>query len=90
MCAALVCQFQKRWSPRVLLKDMLWRAASSYTQTDFYATMEELKGLNHKVYKYFEKVNPRTWCRGWFNTSAKYDLLHNNLAECFNAWITKF
>jgi hypothetical protein len=26
--------------------DMLWKAASSYTQNDFYAAMEELKGLN--------------------------------------------
>jgi len=74
----------------MLLKDMLWRVASSYTQTDFYAAMGELKGLNHKAYEYLEKVDPRTWCRGWFNTSAKCDLLHNNLPDCFNAWITKF
>jgi len=74
----------------VLLNDMLWRAASSYTQTGFYAAMEELKGLNPKAHEYLEKVDPRTWCRGWFNTSTKCDLLHNNLAECFNSWILKF
>jgi len=73
----------------VLLKDMLWRAASSYTQNNFYAAMEELKGLNQKAYKYLQKFDPRTWCKGLFNTHAKCDLLHNNLAECFNAWITK-
>jgi hypothetical protein len=74
----------------VLLKDLLWRAASSYTQNGFYAAMDELKGLNPKAHEYLEKVDPRTWCRGWFNTSTKCDLLHNNLVECFNSWILKF
>jgi hypothetical protein len=54
------------------------------------AVMEELKGLNLPAYEYLSKVDPATWCRGWFNTYAKCDLLHNNLAECFNSWITKF
>jgi len=36
----------------VLLKDLLWRAASSYTQIGFYAAMEVLKGLNPKAYEY--------------------------------------
>jgi len=44
----------------VLLKDLLWRAASSYTQTRFYAAMEELKGLNPKAHDYLGKVDPRT------------------------------
>jgi len=47
----------------VLLKDILWRAASSYTQTGFYAAMEELKGLNPKAHEYLKNVDPRTWCR---------------------------
>ncbi|XP_062164888.1 uncharacterized protein LOC133871456 [Alnus glutinosa] len=74
----------------VLLKDLLWRAAASYTQNEFYAVMEELKGLNLPAYEYLSKVDLATWCKGWFNTYAKCDLLHNNLAECFNSWITKF
>jgi hypothetical protein len=74
----------------VLLKDLLWRAAASYTKIDFYAAMEELKGHSKNAYEYLEKVDPSTWCRGWFNTYAKCDLLHNNLDECLNAWINKF
>jgi hypothetical protein len=68
----------------------LWIAAASYTKNDFYAAMEELKGICMKAYEYLEKVDPSTWCRGWFNTHTKWDLQHNNLAECFDAWITKF
>jgi len=42
---------------RLLLKDLLWIAAASYTKNDFYAAMEELKGI-------CMKVDPSTWCRG--------------------------
>lgn len=86
----LYANFRNDGHRGVLLKDLLWRAAASYTQNEFYAVMEKLKGLNLPAYEYLSKVDPATWCRGWFNTYAKCDLLHNNLAECFNYWITKF
>ncbi|XP_062152677.1 uncharacterized protein LOC133861000 [Alnus glutinosa] len=86
----LYANFRNDGHRGVLLKDLLWRADVSYTQNEFYTVMEELKGLNLPTYEYLSKVNPATWCRGWFNTYAKCDLLHNNLAECFNSWITKF
>jgi len=65
----LYANFKNNGHNGVLLKDMLWKAASSYTQIGFYAAMEELKGLNPKAHEYLEKVNPRTCCRGW---SHKY------------------
>jgi hypothetical protein len=86
----LYANFRNDGNQGVLLKDLLWRAAASYTKIDFYAAMEELKGHSKNAYEYLEKVDPSTWCRGWFNTYAKCDLLHNNLAECLNAWINKF
>jgi hypothetical protein len=86
----LYANFKNDGHRRVLLKDRLWKTASSCTQIGFYAAMKELKGLNLKSHEYLENVDPRTWYRGWFNTSTKCDLLHNNLAECFNSWILKF
>jgi hypothetical protein len=69
---------------------MLWRATSAYTQNELHAVMEEIKGINAKLHEYLAKVDPKTWGGGWFNTHAKCDLLHNNLVECFNSWITKY
>jgi hypothetical protein len=31
---------------------MLWRAASAYTQHEFHAVMEEIKGINAKAHEY--------------------------------------
>jgi hypothetical protein len=74
----------------VLLKDLLWQATASYTKIEFYRVMDEIKRISKDVHAYLEKVNPNTWCRGWFNTNAKYGLLHNNTCESFNSWIKKY
>ena len=73
----------------LLLKNMLWNCASSYTQTEFHNTMEEIKSVNEPAYNYLTKIHPSTWCWGWFNIMSKSDLVHNNCTECFNLWILK-
>ena len=46
--------------------------------------------MSEPAYNYLAKIDPSNWCRGWFNTMAKSDLLHNNCAECFNSWILDY
>jgi homospermidine synthase len=63
----------------VLLKDLLWRAAASYTRMEFYEVMKDIKRASKDAYAYLEKIDPNTWCRGWFNTHCKSGLLHQHL-----------
>lgn len=86
----LYANFRSAGHKGLLLKDLLWTAASSYTQTDFHYAMEEMKKVSEPAYDYLAKIDPSSWCRGWFNTMAKSDLVHNNCAECFNSWILKY
>jgi hypothetical protein len=58
-----------------------------YTQIDFHYAMEEMKKVSELTYNYLVKIDPSTWCRGWFNTMSKSNLVHNNCAECFNSRI---
>jgi hypothetical protein len=74
----------------VLLKDKLWKIAAAYTEAECLTHMEELKQMNQKAYDYLAKVDPRTWCRAYFHTYSKCDLLVNNLCESWNAYILKF
>jgi len=71
------------------LKDKLWSAATAYNEADCLREMDELKGISPDAYEYLSKINPSTWSRAWFSTFPKYDLIVNNLSECFNAWILK-
>ena len=52
--------------------------------------MEEMKKVSEHAYNYLAKIDPNTWCRGWFNTMSKSDLVHNNCTKCFNPWILKY
>ena len=52
--------------------------------------MDEIKKVSKDTHAYLEKVDPNTWCQGWFNTYAKSGLLSNNTCESFNSWIKKY
>jgi hypothetical protein len=73
----------------VALKELLWAAASAYTDIEFRYHMEEIKKLNPTAFEYLEKIDPSGWSRLWFNDYPKCDLLVNNISECFNSYILK-
>jgi hypothetical protein len=49
--------------------------------------MEKMKALDHKAHEWLEKMPPNTWCRAFFSTFPKSDLLLNNSCEVFNSYI---
>jgi hypothetical protein len=49
--------------------------------------MEKMKALDHKAHEWLEKMPPNTWCRAFFSTFPKSDLLLNNICEVFNSYI---
>ena len=71
------------------LKEKLWAAASSYTEYEFTAHMEELKRMDEKAYEFLSEFDPSTWSRAWFSDYPKSDLLVNNICECWNSYILK-
>lgn len=52
--------------------------------------MKLIEGMDACAYKYIDDVNPTSWSRHAFSTQSKSDMLLNNLAETFNAWIKEF
>jgi hypothetical protein len=71
------------------LKELLWKASSSYTEVDFRIHMEEIKRISPDAFDYLDKVDPSGWSRARFSESPKCDLLVNNISECFNSYILK-
>jgi hypothetical protein len=74
---------------RLVLKDKLWKAATTNTIHGFEREMAALKKLSLAAHDYMEKIDPHTWARAFFNTAPKCDLIINNLCECFNSYIIK-
>jgi hypothetical protein len=69
------------------LKNQLWACARSTTPLQFHKNMEKMKVLNVKAFQWLEKMPPNTWCRAFFSTYCKCDLLLNNSCEVFNNFI---
>ena len=57
---------------------------------DFEANMEEIKRLTPEGFRDMLNLHPRYWCRAYFNTQVKCDIIDNNLIECFNGKIVEF
>jgi hypothetical protein len=59
--------------------------APNEIQFKFY--LEVIKGMHQGAYNYLEKVDPKTWSHHAFTPSSCSDILLNNIAESFNAWV---
>jgi len=85
----LYANFRDKGFRGVALKELLWKAASSYTKVDFRFQMEEIKKVNPDAFDYLDKIDPSRWSRAWFSDYPKCDLFVNNICECFNSYILK-
>ncbi|KAK8655790.1 hypothetical protein V6N13_108356 [Hibiscus sabdariffa] len=54
---------------------------------NFKDTLEEIKSVSSKSYDWLVKINPDQWCKAFFRSATKSDMLLNNLCECFNKFI---
>jgi hypothetical protein len=68
-------------------KDVLWGAARAPNEIQFKYYLSVIRGMDQRAYNYFEKVDPRMWSSHAFRTSSCGDILLNNIAESFNAWL---
>jgi len=68
-------------------KDELWGAARASNAMIFQHHMKVIQGMDAGAYRYLNDINPASWSRHAFSTHSKSNMLLNNLAETFNAWI---
>jgi hypothetical protein len=54
----LYANFRDKGFRGVALKELLWGAASSYTEADFRHHMEELRKINLAAFDYLDKIDP--------------------------------
>ncbi|XP_042396840.1 uncharacterized protein LOC121986986 [Zingiber officinale] len=66
------------------IKNALWIAAKATTIADFRQRMDEMKRMDEKAYDWLSKKLVEHWSKSHFTTTAKCDVLLNNMCECFN------
>ncbi|XP_073126653.1 uncharacterized protein [Henckelia pumila] len=71
----------------VAIKNALWAAARATRVEVFNKRMEQLKKIDENAYKWLAKKPEHHWSKSYFSTVPKYDILLNNMCECFNSFI---
>jgi hypothetical protein len=46
--------------------------------------MDDMKALDEGAFEYLNAIDPRQWCKAFFEDLPKCDLLPNNICEVFN------
>ncbi|XP_031124421.1 uncharacterized protein LOC116027130 isoform X2 [Ipomoea triloba] len=70
-----------------VLKRVFWAACKATTQPEFKQHIEAMQVLNPKAAEWVSERSPLHFCRAFFDTSTKSDMLLNNLCESFNSSI---
>ncbi|GKV17152.1 hypothetical protein SLEP1_g27688 [Rubroshorea leprosula] len=59
----------------------------SMYEGQFNKNMEEIRNLTVEGHDALKSIPPELWCKAFFDTSCKYDVVDNNMNETFNNWI---
>ncbi|XP_019191044.1 PREDICTED: uncharacterized protein LOC109185560 [Ipomoea nil] len=73
-----------------VLKQKLWAVCKATTEAEYRRQMEELKKINAKAADWLAARDAKHYCRAYFSTFPKTDLLLNNLCESWNSTILNF
>nr|GMD78247.1 uncharacterized protein LOC109193258 [Ipomoea batatas] len=73
-----------------VLKQKLWGVCKATTEAEFKRQMEELKLENEKAAEWLAARDTKHYCRAFFSTFPKSDMLLNNLCESWNSTILSF
>jgi hypothetical protein len=77
---------EKGWKGKEF-KDALWGAAMAPNEVQFKYYLFVIGGMDKKAIEYIEGVNPKIWSRHAFQITSCSDILQNNIAKSFNAWV---
>ncbi|XP_074290274.1 uncharacterized protein LOC141617004 [Silene latifolia] len=69
------------------MKLLFWSCAKAYNKADFNDALNEMREVDHKAADAFMACNPNLFCRAFISTDTKTDVIVNNMAETFNAYI---
>jgi hypothetical protein len=58
--------------------------ARATRECDWQRYMDEMKALDQGAFDYLDAIDPRQWCKAFFEELPKCDLLLNNICEVFN------
>ncbi|XP_019225445.1 PREDICTED: uncharacterized protein LOC109207023 [Nicotiana attenuata] len=78
--------WSKNWRGAEMKKLLWWCAWSSYDE-EFKDQLRTLGTISEQAAKELIWYPPQNWCRAYFDTTCKNQMVDNNFTESFNKWI---
>nr|GMD06144.1 uncharacterized protein LOC109147413 [Ipomoea batatas] len=72
-----------------VLKKNFWMCAKATTEAHFHEQLKQLGKMDSTAKSDLERCPPRLWCKAFFRTNVKCDIVDNNLCEAFNSTLVK-
>ena len=69
------------------LKLLFWKAVKAYNKADFEDALVEMEKILRIAVDGFKRYNPAFVCRTYMSSTAKVEVIVNNMAETFNKYI---
>ncbi|GKV22910.1 hypothetical protein SLEP1_g32721 [Rubroshorea leprosula] len=69
------------------LQRWFWITAKSTNEAEFRRNLEQINKLKPAAKERLMKLDPKFWCKAFFDTDAKCDAVDNNMSETFNGFI---
>ncbi|CAH9085308.1 unnamed protein product [Cuscuta epithymum] len=86
-CARHIYAIWRRSHPGIELQRQFWKCCKAASKREFEQNLEGLKSLSPTAHEDILKVDPKFWCRAFFDRSIKCETVDNNLCEAFNGAI---
>lgn len=82
----VLANWSKNWKG-VERRRVFWRIAKSTFEAEMKDNIETMRKLGQEGLDNLLWYNLNTWCKKYFEEYSKCDVVDNNMAESFNAWI---
>ncbi|XP_074317833.1 uncharacterized protein LOC141653864 [Silene latifolia] len=69
------------------MKMLFWNCAKAYSKADFDAAVNDMREVDPRAATAFLACNPTLFCRAFIDTRTTNNVIVNNMAETFNAYI---
>ncbi|GKV08616.1 hypothetical protein SLEP1_g20223 [Rubroshorea leprosula] len=82
----IYANFRKEHKGKALQR-WFWITTKSTNEGEFKRNLEELNKSKPAAKDYVMKLDPKFWCKAFFDTYATCDVVHNNMTKAFNGFI---
>ncbi|XP_056174657.1 uncharacterized protein LOC115667281 isoform X2 [Syzygium oleosum] len=84
MCARhIYSNWGQKYKGKQLMRQF-WKCAKSTNMSDFEVHRQRLKEMTHQGHDDLFRTEPKHWCKAFFDTNIKCDVIDNNLSKAFN------